>query len=611
MFVLLQMRGNETEHGSGRIMVDDNEPIYDRLGETGGGVGGPKSPRLMSPHKRSGSQSYQRVRGTTHSKTNRESVLNLADNIMDRGLTQSLPYQLTPMEHRVEEVEMTSPVQITSSFQLPDHKPHTAAPLAPHHRRSNSKDYKKDGSEGRKKPGVEVTSPITPRGTVSKMAKKFSYPGSQASPPASVKGSRFQTPRQGNSPLKAMASASEMTKSGIPIKRRATEQKIASCNDIPGSPVRHGGHALQQGIGFQRVQMRSSDRKNSSNKGRPASLDMALLLKNEKNMEELNQDEKSSSNNNILDDDNLELNAFHRNETSRKPFRVRSQSREFLESGADESMKGLSDSDLTSESVPLSPTTGALISNSEAEMVMEDEVPEHNEMTLMSHTVGEEEKRLSQNTGSQSSQDSIKNAKLTVRERTQRWEARGGGVPSYFSTLPKSFRHKATDRRKDPAYAQYMAEHEDEYQLDEMMDVADSNANGYGRSSRNPRNSVGSRITHNSGIPLPASKFRDSNISHARGVSSKYKVHQTSVSPDSQGYHQRMHSADDGGRSLNSSGQSHSSNDNSLERRLGEGQEGMSPVRGSGSVNSGRYAGSQVLYAMECSINLYGINNYN
>ena len=185
------MRGNETEPGSGRIMIDDNEPIYDHLGETGGGVGGPKSPRLMSPHKCSGSQSYQRVRGTTHSKTNRESVLNLADNIMDRGLTQSLPYQLTPMESRVEEVEMTSPVQITSSFQLPDYKPHTAAPLAPHHHRSNSKDYKKDGSEGRKKPGVEVTSPIMPRGTVSKMAKKFSYPGSQASPPAGA-GFRLQ-----------------------------------------------------------------------------------------------------------------------------------------------------------------------------------------------------------------------------------------------------------------------------------------------------------------------------------------------------------------------------------------------------------------------------------
>ena len=34
---------------------------------------------------------------------------------------------------------------------------------------------------------------------------------------------------------------------------------------------------------------------------------------------------------------------------------------------------------------------------------------------------------------------------LSVRERTKKWEARGGGLPSYFATLPKSFRHKATD----------------------------------------------------------------------------------------------------------------------------------------------------------------------
>ncbi len=50
--------------------------------------------------------------------------------------------------------------------------------------------------------------------------------------------------------------------------------------------------------------------------------------------------------------------------------------------------------------------------------------------------------KLSQ--GSNSSQGS--GPPMTVRERTIKWESRGGGVPSYFSTtLPKSFRHKATD----------------------------------------------------------------------------------------------------------------------------------------------------------------------
>ena len=33
---------------------------------------------------------------------------------------------------------------------------------------------------------------------------------------------------------------------------------------------------------------------------------------------------------------------------------------------------------------------------------------------------------------------------ITVRERTKRWEARGGGLPSSFATLPKSFRHSVS-----------------------------------------------------------------------------------------------------------------------------------------------------------------------
>ena len=580
------MRGSEIEPG----MIDDNEPIYDRLRDTGGGSGGPKSPRLPLPHKRSGSQSYQRVKGVTHSKTNRESVLNLADNIMDRGLTQSLPYQPTPMEHRVEEVEMKSPVQISSSFQLPDHRPHTAVPLGPHHRRSNSKDYKKDSSEsGRKKPSIEVTSPITPRGNVSKMAKKFSYSNIQASP--TVKGSRSQIQRHGNTPLKATTSTSEMMKSGIPVRTRAVdEQKIASCGDIQGSPTRTGAQDFQHGNGFQRVPLRSSDRKKPSNKGRPASLDMTLLLKNEKNMAELSHEEKSSSNDNILDDSNVELGSFQRNENARKAFRTRSQSRELSpEFVHDDSMKDPSESDLTSETVPRSPTTGALISNNDSEVFGQDDIPEHNELTLMPHTHEHDERKLSQNTGSQSSQESIRNAKLTVRERTQRWEARGGGVPSYFSTLPKSFRHKATDRRADPAYAQYL-DQEDEEQLEEMMGYGSPNSN-YGKASRPPRSSTGSRSAHQSGIPLPTSKLRSS---HSRVIGGKYDSPQASVSPESQGNHKRMYSADDGAHSLNSSGQSHSSNDNSLERRLEAGQEVLSPVRAGSNAKGGRHAGPQV-----------------
>lgn len=624
-----QMRYSETP-GSEDMVIDDDEPIYDRLTERGGRGDGPKSPRLPQSHKRADSQSYRRVRGTHSSKPNRESVLNLADDLMERNFaTQSLTYHPKPMEHTVAEVEMTSSVKISSSVELPEHKPHMAAPLAPHHRRTNSKDFKKDILEGKKKPMIEVTAPITPKGTVSKMTKKFSFPVAQGTsiPAGGMKGSRIQTTRQGNSPLKAMTSASEMTKSGIPVKLRAGDSKVLSTNDVANSPVRNGGLALQH-----KVPLRSSDRKWTGNKPRPASLDMSLLLKNERNMVEQNQD-NFSSNNNAQGDSDSETNSFHRNVSARKAFRRRSQSRELSPESAPEDMKALSEPELVSETVPRSPTTGALISNSEAEQFVSDEVPEFNEMSALAHALEEEEKKLSQNTGSQSSQDSIRNLQLTVRERTQRWEARGGGLPSYFSTLPKSFRHRATDQRKDPAYIRYMQEYMGEYPGDTCMDNEETmkmmmvmsatnmntSANSGGGSSkvyRSSRSSTSSHGSQPSGIPLPISRIRSPRstlpgtsqatpnslgkvvTASTTGVGRDY--HHNSVSPETHEssprhhYHHRMDSADDGARGLNSSGQSPSSNENSLERRLGEEQAGASPLKESSNLMTGRKSGSQV-----------------
>ncbi len=51
--------------------------------------------------------------------------------------------------------------------------------------------------------------------------------------------------------------------------------------------------------------------------------------------------------------------------------------------------------------------------------------------------------QLSQGSSQGSSQEEIVTP-VSVRERTMRWEARGGGLPSYFSTLPRSFRHRAS-----------------------------------------------------------------------------------------------------------------------------------------------------------------------
>ena len=44
-----------------------------------------------------------------------------------------------------------------------------------------------------------------------------------------------------------------------------------------------------------------------------------------------------------------------------------------------------------------------------------------------------------------------KDPSMSVRERTKQWEERGGGVPSYFSTLPRSFRARSTSATSPPS----------------------------------------------------------------------------------------------------------------------------------------------------------------
>lgn len=624
---------NEGVTGSVNMAIDDDEPIYDRLRdreEGGGGV--TKYARLPLSHKRADSQSYRRIRGSP-SKPNRESVLNLADDLMERSIgTLSMTYDPTPMEHTVSEVEMASSMQISSSVQ-PEVKLHMSTPLAPHHRRPNSSEPKIP-QEGTKRPMIEVTSPMTSKGTVSMMTKMFSYPQpatTSASAPG-MKGSRTPVARQGNTPLKAMTRASEMTKSGAPIKSNVGESKVSFSNDHSGSMVRNSGPYSSQGSSRNKVQLRSSDRKRAGKKARPASFDLSLLLKNKRNLAVQKHDYSSSSNNNTGDSDS-DGNLFHRNVDIRKAFRKRSKSRELSPDSAPEDSKVLSESECPSEVFPRSPTTGVLISNSETSFFLSEEIPEFNEMNSLNYSLEEEEKNLSQTTGSHSSQDSIRNLRLTVRERTQRWEARGGGVPSYFSTLPRSFRHKATDRRKDPAYIQYLRETMDQYPEEDydeemvemmmMLSSANATANGGGggdsnvhQSSRTSTSSFGSQ---QSGIPLPISKILsscssqpgssqaapNSGMGHGSGTGVGSNMgrnyHHSSVSPEVHGpyprqnYHLRMHSADDGVRSLDSSGRSPSSNENSLERRLGDTPlRGESSLRRSSTLTSGWNAGPQV-----------------
>ena len=524
-----------------QLIIDDDEPIYDRLRERVGSMASVKPPRSPTqPQRRQHleSISYRRVKGP--SRATRESVLHLADDMMERGFTQSLN-DPQPMEHTVSEVDITSPIQLTTSVQLPDHKPHTAAPLAPRHRRSNSRELKKE-SQLQRRPTIEVSSPLTPKGNVSRITKKFSFQPS--TPPSRIPGPAAS--RHGSSPLKATASASEMTKSNIPVKsssnvpaesKNETEAKVTVSN----VPLRSGGNRRY-------------------NKARPASFDVALLLNNEKNVIETSRDDSTLHR---RDDA-----SFNRNTQVRTAFRRRSQSRELSpEAEGEDDVKAKP----AMEHVPRSPTTGALISANESEMFLSsEEIPEYNEMQALG--LEESEKKLSQNTGSQSSQDSIRDLKLTVRERTQRWEARGGGVPSYFSTLPKSFRHKATDRRRDPAYT-YAPQEMDEEEMMAMQSY---------RTSVSSRSSVSG-----SGIPVPTSK-------HTRPPRGRYSVPSTPVGTggslasahlDQSSRSEKSLSPTrglDNEHRLNSSGQS--SNESSLERGRETGQDGGGKVRGKGSM---------------------------
>ena len=96
------METGEIEHSVSRphnLMIDDDEPIYDRLGEKGGVV---KMSR--SPTPRHDSMNFRRVKGKN--QATRESVMNLADDLMERNIGSKGNYDPQPMEHMVSEVDI-------------------------------------------------------------------------------------------------------------------------------------------------------------------------------------------------------------------------------------------------------------------------------------------------------------------------------------------------------------------------------------------------------------------------------------------------------------------------------------------------------------------------
>ena len=115
--------------------------------------------------------------------------------------------------------------------------------------------------------------------------------------------------------------------------------------------------------------------------------------------------EKSKDDSSVFDD-SLEGQSFDRNSYVRTAFRRKSSSREL--------------SPERTKETAVTPKAG---------IREDDEVPLELDQQLSQGSRG-------------SSQDERENPKLSVRQRTQKWELRGGGVPSYF-TLPRSFRTKS------------------------------------------------------------------------------------------------------------------------------------------------------------------------
>ncbi len=370
---------------------DDEEPIYDRLMtiEPGTVILRSRSPRpgRVGLDKTAG---YTRVRRV---KAVRESVVQFADDLMERKLTQGRnAWTPEPIEHTVSVCSPEVQMHFTTSTSVPQHKPQIAAPLSkiPGHRRS--------ASDHRHLPpsGIPVFStspksdmPMTP-GQVHELTKRFSF-----TPTGGAKAGVSRVSGEHGTPLRATTAAAEMTKPGT------HQQSALASQHASGLP----GKALSA---ENEIHLRGVPNKKGI-KVRPMSWDASLIFSSEKENAEKREEDAAMV---VSQDDSAAVSqGFSRNSNARVPVRRKS-------------------------------------SSSSHEKSPEPEVRER------AHTVarGPKESRLqkpstreqlSQGSGS-SQEENI--TPVSVRERTMRWEARGSDLPSYFSTLPRSFRHKASSK---------------------------------------------------------------------------------------------------------------------------------------------------------------------
>ena len=356
MFPIIQMQSGEYEdinrYGG---PIEDSEPIYDRLMNKDTMTKSTSPPRARSPSfgPRGKSEDIRYTRVNRRMKPTRGSVVPLVDQFKNHSVPDP-----EPMEYSVEEYSPGVQARVSSSTRISDHKSHTAAPL------SEKFPGRRANTTGQRRPRIEVSSP-----GVNELTKRFSYGQSS---PSSKTGSKIPV---ANTPLKATASPTEMTKTPSVLPSSQTKQ-------VNGYEVK-----LRNGI---------------SGKTRPSSWDFTSHMESKENDVFVTKDDSTSQSAVGFDSD-----SFHRNSNIRTAFRRKSASRE------------------------LSPEPS---SPSQVQKM-------HSVSTPTDKLAPSDSPKLSQ--GSNSSQGS--GPPMSVKERTKKWESRGGGVPSYF-TLPKSYRHKATDK---------------------------------------------------------------------------------------------------------------------------------------------------------------------
>lgn len=415
--------------------IDDDEPLYDKLRSKPGVTlrNRPRSrspaPSAKSPVPGSGNKGIEDHLGFTRvkrtMKATRESVVQFADDLMERNIGRSQAMEPEAMDHTIDVYSHEVEAQVATSMEVPQNKPHTAAPLSLRFRRTPSGDQKPISTTAA--PSIEVSTPTksevpgTP-GQVHELAKRFSYASSPGTPTGGKTPSRIPV-SSSHTPMKAMTSASEMTKSQIPVRAVSTGTPI-SASFMSNGPTADNGTVLENGD----VQFRNGGVKRGS-KMRPASWDASLIFNGEKSRPEHSKDDSVSN----LED----AQSFNRNSNIRTAFRKKSSSRGEL---SPEPLSPTRQSDTSSTAVMLS--ENAMFSDEN--LLTESDIENELIMEMAGPPSGQ---KLTQ--GSGSSQES--GEFLPVRERTKRWEARGSDLPSYFSTLPKSFRHKADDPRRSSA----------------------------------------------------------------------------------------------------------------------------------------------------------------